>query len=99
MYIINIFWYIIMEVNEVAQKAFEYLKSFYPDADKAQLEEAEITDDNKFWLITLSYESKDIPAGPFLFSTGKTRKLKIFKINASTGEVRSMKIRDLSGIV
>jgi len=83
-----------MTVQEISQKALEYLKGFYPDANKPQLEEVEITDDNQYWFITLSYESSDLPENPFVFTLGRTRKFKIFKIDAKTGEVKSMKIRE-----
>lgn len=84
-----------MTIKELADIAANYLKSFFPDADKIQLEEIEITDDSKYWNITLSYESTDAPdnSGGWLLS--KSRKYKIFKIDAKAGDVRSMKIRDM----
>lgn len=85
-----------MTIQELADNALSYLKGFFPDAEKVQLEEIEKTDDNLYWYITLSYESSDIPenSNPWLITT-KSRKFKIFKIDATTGEVRAMKIRDL----
>lgn len=83
-----------MTINELADIAAEYLKSFFPDADKIQLEEIEITDDDQFWNITLSYEGSDLPSGN-IWIGARSRKYKIFKIDAASGNVRSMKIRDM----
>jgi len=84
-----------MNINQLADIAAKYLKDFFPDADKIQLEEIEVTDDNKYWNITLSYESSDVPMASSGWLISKTRKFKIFKIDAKSGEVRSMKIRDM----
>ncbi|UBB90323.1 hypothetical protein J4771_02905 [Candidatus Kaistella beijingensis] len=84
-----------MTINQLADSALEYLKGFFPDADKIQLEEIEKTDDNLYCFITLSYESSDIPEPTNSWLIKKSRKFKIFKIDVETGEVRSMKIRDL----
>ncbi|MGS0747534.1 hypothetical protein [Halpernia sp. GG3] len=86
-----------MTIKELADTAAEYLKSFFPDADKIQLEEIEITDDDLYWNITLSYESNDndnvVANKNWLMS--QLRKFKIFRIDARSGKVRSMKIRDI----
>lgn len=84
-----------MKIQELADTAATYLKGFFPDADKIQLEEIEVTDDNKYWNITLSYESSDIPETHTGWLISKSRKFKIFKIDAKSGDVRSMKIRDM----
>ena len=44
-----------IDVTEASNKAKKYLASFFPDAEKVQLEEVELTDDKTHWLITLSY--------------------------------------------
>lgn len=86
-----------MTIKELADTAAEYLKSFFPDAVKIQLEEIEITDDDLYWNITLSYESNDndnvVANNNWLMS--QLRKFKIFRIDARSGKVRSMKIRDI----
>ncbi|MCG2611999.1 hypothetical protein LZZ90_10820 [Flavobacterium sp. SM15] len=84
-----------MTITELADTAAKYLKGFFPDADKIQLEEIEVTDDNLYWNITLSYESSDVPETNNIWLATRTRKFKIFKIDSKTGEVRSMKIRDM----
>ena len=83
-----------MEVKEATEKAVEHLKQFYPTVEKVQLEEVEITDDNKYWNIVLSYENIEITPLSYL-QVGQQRTFKVFKIDAKTGKVRSMKIRNL----
>ncbi len=79
-----------LDVKEAAQKASEYFAALYADqgVSKVQLEEVELTDDGKYWLITLSY-----PMVPAIVSFPPKRQYKVFKIDAKTGEVKSMKIR------
>ena len=81
-----------IDVKKAADISAEYLKKFFIDATKIQLEEVELTDDKKFWNITLSYDSDDSATGYIIL--GKVRKFKVFRIEAETGEVLSMKIRD-----
>ncbi|MGE5655686.1 MAG: hypothetical protein ACM37W_03655 [Actinomycetota bacterium] len=61
-----------------------------------RLEEVELSDDRKFWLITISFEGKTFaeehPMGSRYINE---REYKIFKVNAQTGEVESMKIREV----
>jgi hypothetical protein len=67
-----------------------------------RLEEVELSEDKSLWLITLSFIvpiSKDsisnlgILAGE---SLKPERQYKIFEIDSETGQMKSMKIRDLS---
>ncbi len=64
-----------------------------------RLEETELSENKKYWLITLGF---DRPIGehiePLQFSSNNRkyeRTYRIFKINAQTKEVKSMKIREL----
>lgn len=72
------------------------------------LEEIELTEDDKFWLVTLGFSVEDtVPiskggAGMNLLSpimnpspAKYTRKYKIFKIDANTGKFQAMKIREI----
>jgi len=83
-----------IDVKEASEKATEYLVSFFPDAEKVQLEEVELTDDKAHWFITLSYEGVSNSVASSLL-VGKTVRYKIFKLDAVNGEVISMKIRDI----
>ena len=81
-----------LDVRVAAQKASEYFAQLYPveGASNVQLEEVELSDDGKYWFITLSYPlPPEVPVLNFNFK----RKYKVFKIDAKTGEVKSMKIR------
>lgn len=83
-----------IKVKEATDKAREYLLSFFPDAEQVQLEEVELTADKAFWLITLSYEGISSSVASSML-VGKTLLYKIFKLDAESGDVISMKIRDI----
>ena len=83
-----------IDVNNAAEKARAHLVSFFPDAEKVQLEELELTDDKAHWFITLSYEGVSHSVASSLL-VGKSVRYKIFKLDAESGEVISMKIRDI----
>jgi hypothetical protein len=86
----------IIDVKQAAQNSSRYLKGFYPTAEKILLEEVELSDDKKFWLITLSYESDDTGGGNnYQFLLSKAKRYKTFKIDAYTGDVLAMKIREV----
>jgi hypothetical protein len=74
--------------KEAAQKAIEYLVNFYSDTKNVLLEEVDVSEDNKFWLITLSFDSI-IPQSALDIAIGKnSRDYKIFEIDKMTGEVK-----------
>jgi hypothetical protein len=83
-----------INVKDAADKAKEYLRAFFPDAEQVQLEEVELSADKKHWLITLSYEGISGSVASSML-VGKSLRYKIFKLDAKTGEVLSMKIRDI----
>ena len=62
-----------------------------------RLEEVELTDDKNYWLITLGYELPDKFKGVLGLQEFR-REYKLFRINAQTGEVESMKIRSVSSV-
>ena len=82
-----------IDARKAAQVAQEYLKSVYPGTQfqNLQLEEVELTDDHKFWMITLSY----VAPGSVIFVYPTPKDYKIFKIGSEDGEVLSMKIRQI----
>ncbi|NEQ36783.1 MAG: hypothetical protein F6K40_11040 [Okeania sp. SIO3I5] len=59
-----------------------------------RLEEVELSEDRKYWLITLGFLTIT-PGEEESFFSKKERDYKVFKINAETSEVESMKIREL----
>jgi hypothetical protein len=80
---------VMLDVREAAQRAAEYFAVLYQDQNPqaVQLEEVELAEDDSYWFITLSYPQSDFNVLNF------KRKYKIFKIDAKTGDVISMKIR------
>ena len=83
-----------IDVKQATQKANEYLAAFFPDAENVQLEEVELTDDKAHWFITLSYEGVSNSVASSLL-VGKSVRYKLFKLESETGDVLSMKIRDI----
>lgn len=70
------------------------------DIQDLRLEEIELSEDKKFWFVTIGYNlPKWAMRNPLLQEVVKTkeweRNYKIFKINADTGNVESMKIREV----
>ncbi|GAB3641651.1 hypothetical protein [Spirosoma arcticum] len=94
----------ILSIKEVVKNGVAFLKNLYEDADNILVEEVEMDDQQQYWFITLSYKLVD--AGftttepttlqSFLYP-GKDRSYKTLKIDAKTGAVLSMKIRELQG--
>lgn len=73
---------------KIATKYFDQLFQ-HPYSDLA-VEEIELTDDRRKWLVTLGYVLTD-PAMPFI--TKSSREFKVITIDAETGEPTSMKIK------
>jgi len=84
-----------LDVKEAAQRASDYFASLFPKdlAANARLEEVELTDDGQYWLITLGFPVSDTLG--FFGVTRTPRDYKQFKIDAETGKVVSMKIRNV----
>ena len=81
-----------------AKIAAEYFVDLYAEQTYSDilLEEVEYDDDGNSWSITLGYSIPN-PADslPLALKLPGHRKYKVFKIDAETGNVRSMKIRSL----
>lgn len=97
-----------VDAKQAAKLALEYFNELFPNAatSNVALEEVEFLEEENCWLITLGLDEPPRPrtalANPLksplsdLFSASSaTRKFKIFKVNAKTGNVISMKIRKL----
>ena len=74
-----------IDVKEATGKAKEYLVSFFPDAEKVQLEEVELTSDKAHWYITLSYEGVSNSVASALL-VGKSVRYKVFKLDTKSGD-------------
>ena len=94
-----------IDVKEAAKRAAEYFANLYDHSTYSdlQLEEVELTEDEKYWLITLSYALSQGPTGSLNkvaeilnMPTSGQRKYKQFKIDAEHGKVHAMTIRKVS---
>lgn len=85
-----------IEVRDAVAAAAKYFKVLYPGVSKFSLEEVEMSDDERHWLITLGFPKQRDPfeAGSLFVDRPQT-KFKVFKIDARTGRVVAMKIRKL----
>jgi hypothetical protein len=81
-------------VKEAVRKAAEYFEDLYHGQFKnVLLEEVELNDG--YWLVTLGY---DVVPDVFSQLSGIRRRFKVFKIDGETGEVMSMKIREVEHV-
>lgn len=81
--------------RQATQAAFTYFRTLFSDRSFSEpsLEEIEMSKDGQFWLVTLGFNAPR-PANKTLpdFLQVPIRKLKVFKVDAATGQVLSMKI-------
>lgn len=91
-----------IDAKRAAQLALKYFHDLFPNEQGANmaLEEVEFSEDEKFWLITLSHHVKaerspkaGVASMQALFGPATDTKYKVFKVDAHTGKVISMKIR------
>ena len=85
-----------IDARSAALAAADYFKELYPIVKAFSLEEVELSEDGSHWLITLSFElmANDRLNALDVFRAPKT-KFKVFKVDAKTGKVLAMKIRNL----
>lgn len=83
-----------IDAREAANAALQYFKQLFSAAEieSSSLEEVELSEDGKFWLITLGYESHPKSGIAAAFGPPKS-KFKRFKVEAETGKVVAMNIR------
>jgi hypothetical protein len=89
-----------ISIKEAAQKAVEFCQDLYADAQELLLEEVEFDEMTNFWLITISFWiQKHVEDAPSVFTSPFAsrfeRRYKTLTVNANTGLVMSMKIREL----
>jgi len=80
-----------MTAKDAAMKAKQYFEEIYGPRTDLTIEEIETDEPRKHWFITLGYMEQ--PAVPFAIMPRKVYKR--FTIDASTGEVLAMKIREV----
>jgi hypothetical protein len=93
-----------IDAKQAARLALEYFNELFPNAavSNVALEEVEFSDEDNCWLITLgldgpvrnkSLSPATLTAVNLFGPPSPTRQFKVFKVNARTGQVISMKIR------
>ena len=86
-------------VNVAVKSALQFMNQLLTGYMDIKLEEVEISDDEKFWNITLSAIPPPPEEGPSqsplatMFKPKDLRTYKRFAVNATTGDVKSMTIR------
>jgi len=81
-------------VKEAVKKAAEYFEDLYHGQFKNVLLE-EVETKEGYWLVTLGY---DVVPDVFSQLSGIRRRFKVFTIDGETGEVVSMKIREVEHV-
>lgn len=95
-----------VDLRTAVSSAHDYLISIQDimgDLQDIRLEEVELSEDQKYWLITLGFDLPVNTQNPFGISSVITprgekllkREYKLFKVNSETNEVEAMKIRKL----
>lgn len=78
-----------IDVKEAVKRAGAYYSELSgKPITQLELEEVEKSDNEQYWLITLSYTGGS-------FATAFQKSYKLFKVDAETGDVLSMKIRQV----
>ncbi|MEZ0543118.1 hypothetical protein [Fibrella arboris] len=91
-----------LSVKDAAKSALSFYKDIYPDIDGELVEEVELDEQKAHWLITLSFpveNNQGLSGLAASFAPKTIRQYKIFKIDAQSGEVESMRIRQLKNDV
>lgn len=80
--------------KQAAQAAAKYLNDVCapPPIENVLLEEIELSEDERYWLVTLSFRQYPSSGLPQILETAEN-KLRLFKIDTRSGKVVSMKIR------
>ena len=89
-----------IDVKEAVKTATDYLGQLYELAQLQDilLEEVSLSDDEKYWYVTLGF-SRPLPSTDPMQKLTEgilkryQREYKVFQIDSATGQVRSMKIR------
>ncbi len=83
----------LVDVKKAVSQARDYLAEVMQlSPDRVLLEEVELSEDDRFWLVTLSYPP---PQGSSIADALGGRLYKVVKIDAGTGEFESIKIRQV----
>ena len=95
-------------VKQAVNNALKYFQDLYEQdllnkkLSDLRLEEVELSDDEKYWFVTIGYTRAlpddsplaNILPAPIPKTTTPIEEYKIFKIDSTSGTVRAMKIRE-----
>lgn len=93
-----------IDVKAAVAVAIDYLKFLQDEISNeiqdVRLEEVELSEDKKYWLITLGYDIpiKNLPVSIELIfpnTPAYKREYKLFKVNSKSSQVEAMKIREV----
>jgi hypothetical protein len=92
-----------ISIKQAVTAAYDYLAELSDliktDLADLRLEEIELSEDQQFWLVTLGYDralkNNLLPALGLPERTQYQREYKLLKVNAETGEVEALKIREV----
>jgi hypothetical protein len=92
-----------IDVKEAVRKVVAYFSKLYPKlvaGANLMLEEVEESEDGSYWLVTLGYDmhrqASSLPGAlRAMYGPEVERNYKVFKVDAKTGRIVSMKIRSL----
>jgi hypothetical protein len=89
-----------IDVKEAVRKVAAYFLKLYPKLGagaNVMLEEVEQSEDGSYWHVTMGYDVERRVSGPpglqHMFGPEPERHYKIFRVDARTGRIISMKIR------
>jgi hypothetical protein len=87
-----------VDVKQAVKAAEDYARDLYGEKElrDLRLEEVELGDGGARWRVTLGWAEHSVSPGGLVFTNGKLpRVYKVFEVDAGSGEVKSMKIRDV----
>lgn len=86
-----------MSVKEAIQKALQAMQDIFSltPEQEVRLEEVERSEDDRYWLITFGYNISTMSKNPLFRVPIYEREYKVVKLDSETGEVISIKIRQL----
>jgi len=88
-----------IDAKQAVKKAVTYLNEMFDTTEFRDVfpEEVELIDDDRFWDVTIGFLRRQVSTseGPMASLVGPTdgfkREVRVFRIDAETGNVRSMK--------
>jgi hypothetical protein len=84
-----------LDVKAAVTTAVTYLKDLYSEDElkNIRLEEVWLSDDEKYWYVTIGYNSLTSARDPLASLRLPEREYKLFKVRVEDGRVMKMKMR------